>query len=116
MIHLRNLLSDVDENAKFDEEKMELLYGAEGSGAPRIERIVSTGQSSAPDFWYDQEEDEFVLVLKGSAVLEFDDEEMAESVTLTAGDSLTIAAHQRHRVKSTSTDEPTVWLCVFIPR
>ncbi|WP_232530152.1 hypothetical protein [Rosistilla oblonga] len=31
----------------------------------RIERIVSTGQFTKPGFWYDQDEHEWVVVLKG---------------------------------------------------
>lgn len=40
----------------------------------RIERIISTGQSSAPDFWYDQPEAEWVVLLSGAARLRFADE------------------------------------------
>jgi cupin 2 domain-containing protein len=39
----------------------------------RIERIVSHGHASPPGFWYDQEEAEWVLVLKGKALLSHDD-------------------------------------------
>ena len=38
----------------------------------RIERIVSTGQSSPEGFWYDQEEHEWVVVLLGEAKLLFE--------------------------------------------
>lgn len=76
----------------------------------RIERIVSTGQSSPHDFWYDQDEHEWVVVLKGEGKLVFDD---AESSHLKPGDHVHIPAHQKHRVEWTSPDEPTVWLAVF---
>ena len=33
----------------------------------RIERIVSRGHTSPPDFWYDQPQAEWVIVLAGSA-------------------------------------------------
>lgn len=75
----------------------------------RIERIVSTGQCSPPDFWYDQIENEFVLLLKGSAELEFEN----EIKKLISGDYLIIPAHQKHRIKSTSQTEPTIWLAIF---
>ena len=75
----------------------------------RIERIVSTGHCSPPDFWYDQSEHEWVMVLKGAARLQFDD----RVVEMTAGDSINIPAHQKHRVEWTSPSEPTVWLAVF---
>ena len=75
----------------------------------RIERIVSNGQSSPPDFWYDQSENEFVLLLKGHAELEFEN----ETRKLFPGDYLIIPSHQKHRVNSTSQTEPTIWLAVF---
>jgi cupin 2 domain-containing protein len=76
----------------------------------RIERIVSTGQSSPPGFWYDQAHGEWVAVLAGEARLRFEDEPAAR--TLHAGDFLDIAAHRRHRVEWTHPTEPTVWLAV----
>ena len=79
----------------------------------RIERIVSTGQASPPDFWYDQDEGEWVLVLQGEARLRFADE--AADRHLQPGDWLDIAPHRRHRVEWTAPDEPTVWLAVFYP-
>ncbi|MDR1491213.1 MAG: cupin domain-containing protein [Planctomycetaceae bacterium] len=75
----------------------------------RIERIVSTGHASPPDFWYDQTENEWVVVLRGNAVLTLEN----ETRRLSSGDYLLIPAHQKHRVDFTSTDEPTVWLAVF---
>lgn len=80
------------------------------SGNVRIERIVSTGQASPPDFWYDQEEHEWVLVLRGRGVVEYED---GKQVTLAPGDHLHIPPHVRHRVRETSREEPTVWLAVF---
>jgi cupin 2 domain-containing protein len=77
----------------------------------RIERIVSTGQCSPPDFWYDQPEGEWVLVLQGEARLRFAEE--AEPRLLKAGDCLNIPAHCRHRVDWTAPDQATVWLAVF---
>jgi cupin 2 domain-containing protein len=76
----------------------------------RIERIVSTGQSSPPGFWYDQAHGEWVAVLAGEAGLRFEDEHAAR--TLHAGDFVDIAAHRRHRVEWTRPGEPTVWLAV----
>jgi len=77
----------------------------------RIERIVSTGQSSPPDFWYDQAEGEWVVVLAGEARLRFADE--AEARHLQAGDYVNIAPHRRHRVDWTPAERTTVWLAVF---
>jgi cupin 2 domain-containing protein len=76
----------------------------------RIERIVSSGQSSPPAFWYDQPHGEWVLVLRGEARLGFDDD--ASSVVLKPGDFVDIAPHRRHRVEWTHPDEPTIWLAI----
>ena len=88
------------------EELVEVL--AEGSHV-RIERIVSDGHSSPADFWYDQEQNEWVLLISGSAVLEFED----RMLEMKAGDYVLIPARQKHRVLSTSSVEKTVWLAVF---
>ena len=76
----------------------------------RIERIVSNGQSSADDFWYDQEEHEWVLVLSGYGVIEF---EGGSKTRLNAGDYVNIAAHKKHRVAKTAPDGETIWLAIF---
>lgn len=78
----------------------------------RIERIVSTGQSSPPGFWYDQRQGEWVLLLQGHAALRFEDEDAARE--LRPGDHAWIEAHRRHRVEQTSADPPAVWLAVHI--
>ena len=77
----------------------------------RIERIVSTGQSSPENFWYEQNENEWILILQGRAALRLEEED--EDRVLEVGDCLKIAAHVRHRVVSTSAEEPTIWLAVF---
>ncbi|HEV8630783.1 MAG TPA: cupin domain-containing protein [Thermoanaerobaculia bacterium] len=85
------------------------------TGDVRIERILSPpGSETAPGFWYDQEWDEWVLVLRGRAGLEIAGE--PEVVTLGPGDHLVLAAHRRHRVAWTAADEATVWLAVHYPR
>jgi len=76
----------------------------------RIERIVSTGQSTPEDEWYDQEQDEFVLLVAGAARLRIEGE--AEDRTLKEGDWLFLPAHCRHRVTWTRESPPTVWLAV----
>jgi cupin 2 domain-containing protein len=75
----------------------------------KIERIVSHSHQSPPDFWYDQADDEWVMVLRGGASLEFADGAMIE---LTTGDYLTIPRHVKHRV--TRTGEETIWLAVHL--
>ena len=78
----------------------------------RIERIVSTGQSSPPGFWYDQPEGEWVILLRGGATLEFQGESQIQR--LVPGDYVYIPPHRKHRVFSTSAKKTTVWLAVFV--
>jgi len=73
----------------------------------RIERIVSNGQSSAEGFWYDQPDHEWVLLLKGTARLKYND---GSFVAMKSGDHLHIPARTKHRVESVSTD--AIWLAV----
>lgn len=75
----------------------------------RIERIVSYGHTTKDGEWYDQESDEFVVLLKGEAVLSF---ENSDDVRLCAGDSINILAHQKHRVAWTKPHEETIWLAI----
>ncbi len=77
----------------------------------RIERIVSYGQASPPDFWYDQDQNEWVIVLSGNAELQLFDVE--QSLKLSPGDHVLIPAHRKHRVTSTDQNVPTIWLAVF---
>jgi cupin 2 domain-containing protein len=78
------------------------------AGSVRIERIVSYGQVSPEGFWYDQDQDEWVIVLQGAARLKFEE----RTVEMAHGDYLYIRAHQKHRVAWTTPDEPTIWLAV----
>jgi len=81
-----------------------------GQGA-RIERIVSHGQASPAGFWYDQDEDEWVMLLEGEAALRIADDD--QLLRLTPGMHVHIPAHARHRVEWTAPDRRTVWLAVF---
>ncbi|HQM85522.1 MAG TPA: cupin domain-containing protein [bacterium] len=98
-----NIYANIPASAK--DEITEILAQ---SKSVRIERIISTGQASAQGFFYDQEENEFVIVLKGKAVIGYEDGTTTE---LSEGDFLNIPAHLKHRVDFTS--NPTVWLAVF---
>lgn len=75
----------------------------------KIERIVSRGHRSPESGWYDQDKNEWVIVLKGSAVLSFVD---SSTVSLNPGDYINLAAHQKHRVDWTDPDADTVWLAI----
>jgi cupin 2 domain-containing protein len=102
---VNNLFSDIP--AELADERSETLLAAEGL---RVERIVSHGHVSPPGFWYDQDRDEWVLVLQGEARLRWEGE--AELVTLRPGDFVNIPAHRRHRVEWTTPEGPTVWLAI----
>lgn len=94
-------------------EKLAGLPGQEGvltlfrNQGLTIERIVSHFHSSPPGFWYDQAGDEWVIVLRGRAILEF---ESGERIEMKDGNYLTIPSHVRHRVQQTDSD--TIWLAV----
>lgn len=108
MIEQTNIFDDVPEKSA-DEVVTELLTH---SGA-RIERIVSTGQATPPDTPYDQDHDEWLLLLAGAAGLWIEGE---NDITLRPGDCLMIRAHRRHRVTWTAADQPTIWLAIHFPK
>jgi cupin 2 domain-containing protein len=106
-------MSDVYENllaaipgALLEEQVIGLL----SAPGVRIERIVSAGQASPPDFWYDQDWAEWVLVLAGSARLQIEGE--TEPRVLVPGSHANLPRRCRHRVAWTSASPPTVWLAV----
>ena len=78
----------------------------------RVERIVSLGHASPPDFWYDQPADEWVLLVRGAARLRF---EIDDPIELTPGSYVNIPARRKHRVEWTTPAEPTVWLAIHFP-
>lgn len=77
----------------------------------RIERIVSQGQTTPEAAPYDQDHDEWVLLLAGAARLWIEGE---GERALMPGDMLLIPAHVRHRVTWTQGAPPTVWLAVHL--
>jgi cupin 2 domain-containing protein len=99
-----NLLSALP--AALSDELTETLVQAKHV---RIESIVSQGHASPPEFWYDQQENEFVLLVEGAARLRFED----SILEMKPGDWVNIPAHRRHRVEWTTPDAKTTWLAVF---
>lgn len=106
MIATGDLLTNIPATLP-DELVSDLLRGQ----SFRIERIVSRGHASPDEFWYDQDEDEWVMVVQGEARLQL--EAQAEPVHLTAGMYINLPAHVRHRVSWTHPDVDTVWLAIF---
>lgn len=76
----------------------------------RIERILSHGHSSPEEGWYNQDENEWVMVIEGQGVIEFED---GRVVTLSKGDYINIAAREKHKVIGTVENVVTIWLAVF---
>jgi len=76
----------------------------------KLERIISRGQATPNGQWYDQDWDEWVIMLRGSADLIFEGSEFITKMK--PGDCLHIPAHQKHRVEWTNTDTETIWLAL----
>ena len=106
MNQLNNILKNIPEN--LPDELIDIL--AEGKNF-RLERIVSKGHTSPKGFWYDQIENEFLILLKGEAEILFEDD--VKPVRLFEGDYINIPAHKKHRVKWTDPNTETVWLALF---
>lgn len=87
------------------EEQVTTLSRTAGA---RLVRIVSAGHATPEGEWCDQDDNEWVVVLRGGAGLRIEGED--EVRVLSAGDFIDIPAHLRHRVEWTDADEPTVWL------
>ena len=104
MIQAQSLFTDLDSSVAVETFTPIL----EKSGL-RIERIDSHGQASPEGFWYDQPQDEWVLLVRGEAILEIADQ---PPLNLKSGDHLFIPAHIRHRVASTSAN--ALWLAVHL--
>ena len=102
---IANIFSDLP--SELPEELVETLLDAKGF---RLERIVSQGHASPDDFWYDQQQHEWVVLLRGAAILMFENQE--RRIEMKPGDFINIPAHQKHRVQWTSPAETTVWLAV----
>jgi cupin 2 domain-containing protein len=92
-----------------DEESFEEILSQSGV---RIERIVSHGHASPEGFWYEQNDDEWVVVIDGEAELEIEGEPAPRH--LERGDWVHLPARCRHRVARTAEDRPTVWLAVHV--
>lgn len=90
------------------EERVSVLQQGPGW---RLERIHSCAASSPPGFWYDQSEHEWVTLIQGSALLQFEDEALPRS--LSCGDALLISPNRRHRLVATDPAPGSVWLALI---
>ena len=101
----KNIFDNIPSN--IPEEIIETLIDSDGI---KVERIISKGHVSPKDFWYDQDKNEFVILLKGSAKLLFEND---EQIILSAGDYINIPAHKKHRVEWTVSKIETIWFAIF---
>ena len=76
-----------------------------------VERIVSRGHVTPEGEWYDQDRNEWVVLLSGAASLRI--EGKSDLLQLRPGDAVLLPAHQRHRVEWANPDCNSVWLAVF---
>ncbi|MFW5444033.1 MAG: cupin domain-containing protein [Methylococcaceae bacterium] len=104
---VENLFSDIPKHIP-DELFQTLL----SKGQVKIEKIISKGQSSPANEWYDQVQDEWIIVLKGQAELQF--KTNLNLISLKPGDYLFIPAKNLHRVHWTHPDMETIWLAIHI--
>ena len=102
---IKNIFADVPEN--LPEELVESFLDRPGF---KLERIVSQGHASPPGFWYDQDRDEWVMLVSGNAEIMFEGE--SEPRTFSPGDWVMIPARCRHRVLWTDPENDTVWLAL----
>ncbi|MBI5843589.1 MAG: cupin domain-containing protein [Deltaproteobacteria bacterium] len=102
---VKNIFAEVPEN--LPDEFVESLLLRAGF---KLERIVSKGHASPPGFWYDQDNDEWVMLVSGNAEILFEGED--EPRTMSSGDWVLIPAHRRHRVLWTDPENDTVWLAL----
>lgn len=102
---MKNIFADIPD--VIPEEIFETIIGTK---AFRLERIVSDGHFTPEDKWYDQDENEWVILLKGSASLLLEGDK--EPFLLKPGNYLNIPAHRRHKVLWTDRDEKTIWLAL----
>ena len=104
-MNIKNIFSDIQKHAPD-----EILENILQTDQFKIERITSRGHSTADGEWYDQDKNEWVMVLKGSAELLFEGDDKA--VIMKTGDYINIPAHRKHRVEWTESNEETIWLAI----
>jgi len=94
-------------HAPLTEELFEILANGHEFN---MSRIISTGQVSPQSGWYDQDTHEWVILLKGAAIITFED---GREIHFAPGDYLMIPAHDKHRVSWTKPDRQSVWLAIY---
>ena len=102
-----NIFKNIPE--QLPEELIECLFKRDNV---QIERIISKGHITPAGQWYDQDGEEWVMLLQGQATIIYEKDH--QIFHLNAGDYLLIPAHTRHRVEWTPSDLLTIWLAVHL--
>lgn len=105
IIEMKNLFKNLPESVQ--KEIFEVIIENKDI---RLERIISCGHATPPGEWYNQDSDEWVFLLQGSAGLCFEDEKHTK--TMKPGDYIHIPARKRHRVEWTDPTQKTIWLAL----
>lgn len=103
-MELRNIFESIPDN--LNEEIFENLVQSKDI---KIERIISKGHTSPESGWHDQEQNEWVIILKGEAIISFEAE---KEIILGAGNYINIPAHTKHKVSWTNPKTETIWLAI----
>jgi cupin 2 domain-containing protein len=106
-MEIKNIFENIPEECKT--EIFEILFEDKGF---KLERIISEGQGTPPGQWYEQDWDEWVVLLKGGADILFEGD--GAPIALKPGDYIHIPAHKKHRVEWTDPHEKTIWLAIHI--
>ena len=104
-IKIKNIFKSIPKEIK--EELFEELIRSDNC---KIERIISKCHATEAGKWYEQEKNEFVLLLKGSAELLFFPDKI---INMKPGDYINIPCCVKHRVEKTDAKKETIWLAVF---
>ncbi|NLL28402.1 MAG: cupin domain-containing protein [Bacteroidales bacterium] len=77
----------------------------------RVEKILSSGHTSPKEQeWFYQEENELVILVDGTAIIEFED---GKTIKMKKGDVLEIRKNEKHKVTYTSSKPECVWVAIF---
>jgi cupin 2 domain-containing protein len=106
--NVKNIFTDIPK--QIPDELFQTLLSKEGQ--IKIERIISKGQSTLTNEWYDQIQDEWIILLKGKAKLQLEHD--LSLIHLKPGDYYFIPAHTKHRVQWTIPNTETIWLAIHI--
>jgi len=105
---IKNLFDNIPEN--LGDEVFETLLETSGL---KLERIISKAHKTPQGQWYDQQQDEWVILLQGNAGILIEGDKQA--CKLLPGDYLLLPAHKKHRVEWTADDTETIWLALHFP-